>query len=101
MSEVIARSVKKVVAAAATAEALSASTLLVAAYEIKADNSNTNQVYVGDSTVSSSNGYELDAGASHKYEDLAGRNSATEVDLAKVFIDVDTNGEGVSVIYYR
>lgn len=80
---------QKAVTTAGTAEALGSSTTLTAGVTVKALAANTNNVYVGDSSVDSSNGYVLDAGESVFIE---------VDDLAKVFIDVDTNGEGVSYI---
>jgi hypothetical protein len=81
---------QKTVTSAGTAEALVGSSAEVKqGVWIKALLGNTNNVYVGDSDVDSSNGYELDAG------DVV---FLSVRDLANVYIDVDTNGEGVSFI---
>tara|TARA_Y100000310_G_scaffold328928_1_gene397899 strand:+ start:12393 stop:12692 length:300 start_codon:yes stop_codon:yes gene_type:complete len=56
---------------------------------IKALTGNTNNVYVGDSDVSSSNGYVLDA---------AEQVTLKVKDLSTIYLDVDTNDEGVSFI---
>lgn len=75
------------VTVAGTAEALAASQPLMNGVLIKALDDNTNLVYVGNSSVDSTNGYIL----------LADASVFVEIDdLAKVFIDVDTSGEGVS-----
>lgn len=80
---------QKTVTAAGTAEALASSQALSAGVLIKALADNTNNVYVGDSSVDSSNGFVL----------AAGEEVFIEIDnLASVYIDVDTNGEGVSYI---
>jgi len=81
-------SFEKTVTAAGTAEALG--TGRVASLVIRAKSSNTGQVYWGGSDVASTTNGGIDPGDSmpivpaKKYIDLAG-----------VFIDVDTNGEGV------
>jgi len=56
---------------------------------IKAKHANTNMIYIGKSTVSSTTGYVLDAG----------EVVCLDInDLNTVYIDSDTNGEGVSFI---
>jgi hypothetical protein len=80
---------QKTVASAGTAEVLATNTT-IKSVTIKALLANTNNVYVGDSSVDSSNGFELDAGESI---------SLDINNLADIYIDVDTNGEGVSYIY--
>ncbi len=82
---------QKTISAAGTQEVLIADTTQTTMYvTIKALHANTNMVYVGDSDVSSANGYVLDSG-----EEIT-----LCVDNAKdnIYIDVDTNGEGVSYI---
>lgn len=80
---------QKTVAAAGTAEALGSSTALLSGVRIKALAANTGNIYVGGSSVSSSDGFVL----------AAGEEVFIEIDdLATVYIDADTNGEGVSYI---
>lgn len=80
---------QKTVTSAGTAEALAGSTACKSV-TIKALHDNTNMVYVGTSTVDSTNGFVLDAG----------ETVSMDIDnLADVYIDVDTNSEGVSYIY--
>lgn len=84
------KSGQKAVAAANTAEALVATSTPCLSVTVKAKHANTNMIYVGASDVTSSNGFVLDAG------------EAVTVDIdnvADVYIDADTNGEGVSFIY--
>jgi len=79
---------QKTVTAAGTAEAL-ASTTSIKSVTIQALRSNTGNIYVGDSSVDSTNGFVLSPGAS----------VATEIDdLATIYIDADINGEGVCYI---
>lgn len=76
---------QKTVGTPAAAEAL-ASSQAVKSVTIKALAGNTNNVYVGDSSVDSSNGFVLAAGEAISL-DIA--------NLATVYLDVDTGGEGV------
>ena len=56
---------------------------------IKAKTSNTNNIYVGDSSVAAANGYILAAG-----EAVAVGSD----NLSEWYIDADTNGEGVTFV---
>jgi hypothetical protein len=82
---------RKTIAAAGTAEALAASATPVSKAEVQADFDNTQSVFIGDSTVDSSNGIELIPGAAITLEN---------VDLANMYADVDVNGEAVNILYY-
>lgn len=82
------------VSTAGTEEALNGGTSLAipdgSMIVIRALNSNTGTVYVGDGTVSSSNGFELDSGE---------QSPPLKVDdVSDISIDVDNGGEGVSWI---
>lgn len=72
---------------AGTRVQLSATSTPISSVSVKALSTNTGIVYVGDSSVSSSNGRELEAGESLDI-DIANLNS--------VWFDVGVNGEGVS-----
>lgn len=88
----MALSGQKVVAAAGTAEALG-SQVINGPLMVKALLANTNNAYIGNDgagDVTSANGLELDAGEVVVF-DFVG-------DLASLWLDVDTNGEGVSWI---
>ena len=80
---------QKTVAAAGTAEALAASQALISGVHVKALIGNSDKAYVGNSGVDSSNGYELDAGES-VFLEIA--------NLATVYVDVASNGDGVSYV---
>ena len=74
-----------------TAEALAGSTACIRAV-IRAKDANTGKVYVGNSSVSSSNtGIVLSAGDAYEME---------LDNLNKIYIDSDTNGEGVTYSYW-
>lgn len=78
---------QKTVSSAGTAEPLAASQELRAGVAIKALGGNGGNVFVGGSGVDSSTGFVLDAG----------EEVFVEIDdLAKVYLDVDAGGEGVS-----
>lgn len=85
----------KAVAAAGTAETLSTTSVAIASVRIQAEAANTNNVYVGGSTVDSSIGYVLDASQSITL--TAAEDGIDE--LGDVWLDVDTNGEGVRYFY--
>jgi len=77
------------VTTAGTREVLAGAQALKSGVTIKAKGDNTGDIYVGDSSVSSSNGFILDAG------ELV----FIEVDnLSDVYIDSSVNGDGVSYI---
>ena len=80
---------EKTVTAAGTAEALVAAARRVYSVLVKAKIGNTGQVYLGGSDVASGTNDGLDPGESVS---LAAR---TAFDLADLFVDVDTSGEGV------
>lgn len=90
----------KTVAVAGTQERLTTNNLKVSAVMIQAEPTNTNYVYVGDSTVSSTNyGIVLAAGDLITLNaQLLGMGYAL-ISLKDIWLDVDTNTEGVSCIY--
>ena len=79
---------EKTVASAGTAVALSGSQR-VKAVTIIAKSTNTGKVYLGGSDVSSSTNGGLAAGDSLNFE------AVNWLDLADIYVDADTNGEGV------
>ena len=96
--------INKTVTTAGTAEALSASTLNVISYSIQAKSANTDNIFVGDSSVSSTvHGTVLAAGQSESVDtSVMGSPASVEdarMDLNAVYIDSAVNGEGVSVTY--
>lgn len=86
---------EKTVTTAGTAEPLLVEAeTRVTALTIIAKSGNAGQVYVGDYQVSSSTNDGLDAGESLEMETDEGW-----FDLSHIFIDVDTNAEGVDFYY--
>ncbi len=84
-----------VVAAAGTAATLSSSDLTVHAVVIQAEETNTGNIYVSDSTVDDANGHILTPGEPLTID--VGLNM--EINLADMYIDADVNGDGVRVNY--
>lgn len=80
---------KKTVTTAGTRVALATTQVLLSGVNIKALAANTGTIYVGDSTVSSANGYALAAGQS-VYVEVS--------NLITVYLDSSVNGEGVTYI---
>ncbi len=80
---------KKTVTTAGTAVELGSTSELVNGVNVKALLANTDKIYVGDSEVSSSNGFELSAGD---------QVFVACTDLASIHIDAAVNGEGVSFL---
>lgn len=76
------------VATAGTRVALSGSSLPIQSATVKALVSNAGAVYVGGSTVAISNGFSLAPGDTLSFDLL---------DLSSVWIDSDSNGDGVSI----
>ena len=88
------KSAIKAVAAAATPEALVAAATYVVSVTIKANDTNTNDVFVGDSTVDNAGTFPpLSPGTvitiGHSYD----------FNLADIFVAVAVNGEGVGIWY--
>lgn len=80
---------QKAVTTAGTAVALAATTPVLSVVMVKALAGNTGSIYVGDSSVDSTNGYELAPGDSVP---------VSVDDLANLYIDSDEDGEGVSYV---
>lgn len=77
-----------VVTTGGTAVALAVSTTITSVV-VKAKYGNTGTIYIGNATVDSSNGVELQAGDAI---------SIDIDDLAKVYVDASVNGEGVDYL---
>ena len=80
---------EKTVSTAGTSEPLSSTSQRVKSLTLIAKAGNTGQVYVGGSDVSSTTNDGLAAGESLSIPAISW------LDLSNVYIDVDTNGEGI------
>lgn len=80
----------KSVSTAGTAEALESSSRIVSQLFVKAEAGLADNIYVGASDVTASNGYPLASG-----EDV----ELHYVDLNKVYVDADSNGNTAKYIY--
>mgnify|MGYP006407015321 CR=1 FL=1 len=84
---------EKTITSAGTRETLVATATYVRAVVVIAKNGNTNQVYLGDETVDNTVNDGLDSG------DSLPLNADVAFDLATIYVDVDTSGEGVDYYY--
>ncbi len=80
---------EKTVSAAGTAEALSSTSQRVKALTLTAKAGNTGQVYIGGSDVAAATNDGLAAG------DTLEIPAVNWLDLNDIYLDADTNGEGV------
>jgi hypothetical protein len=86
---------EKTVTTSGTALALESTFKLARSLTIRAKAGNTNQIYVGGPDVTTSTNDGLDSGESLSINPVQG------IDLSLVFIDVDTDGEGVDFYAVR
>lgn len=70
--------------------------VMVKLLKIKALTSNGGKIYYGGPNVASTNGMDLDAGDSEIFESKQGK-----INLSKIWLDADNNGEGVRIFYLR
>jgi hypothetical protein len=92
------RTAQKTVTVAGTAEPLTSSYKSTWKVRIKALSTNTANVYVGDSTVSSSNGYQLIADQELELSAIFAQDNFI-MDLNEIYVDSDVAGEGVAIAY--
>jgi len=85
----------QLVAAAGTAEALSATSVACRLVVVQARPENTNDVVVGASTVVAASGTRRGITLS------PGQSAEFHVkDVSSLYVDAETNGEGVSYVYF-
>ena len=91
-------SLVKTVSTAGTAERISATSIFVTTVTFRASKGNTNDVYIGDSGVG--NSYpDLDANQTVTFVAPTIAGNVEGIDLRSIWVDADTNGEGVDVWY--
>lgn len=94
------KTAKVTVETAGTAVPLTATSKLVASLAIDASANNTNNVYVGDDTVTSTTGLPLKAEKAVSYELQNDANGKMmEIDLNEVYLDADSDGNFVIITY--
>ena len=90
----------KNVTTAGTAERISSTDILVSSVTFRAKKGNSNDIYIGDSSVA--NTYpDLDADQTVTFEAPIVNGNHTAINLKEIWVDVDTNGEGVDVWYVK
>jgi hypothetical protein len=90
----------KNVGTAGTRVQLSTTNLYASSLIIRAKSANTGVIYVGDSTVASSNGMFLAAGESNELSGPPTKHGIPlNFNLKNIYIDSSVNGEGVIVEY--
>ena len=95
---IVLNSFTKSVTTAGTQVQLSATTLLVYSATIVAKAANTQKIYIGGANVDNTYG-ALSAGNGIGIGDVEKNGHDDYVDLSKIWIDSDVNGEGVNVFY--
>lgn len=89
------------VASAGTAEQIDSTQIPVTSIFIEASDTNTGNIYIGDSTVSSSDGIPLAAGQSLSLGSDMIPRQADELYLSDLYIDADTNGNEARISYIK
>jgi hypothetical protein len=93
---------KKVsVTTAGTEVQVNATTLYSSHVCIKAGSTNTGLIYIGDSTVAATNGYELSPKEEVCLGSLQRKDANEAIDLSKIYVDSAVNGEFVTVLYVQ
>lgn len=82
-----------------SAEVLSAGRIMTQGFAIRAELTNTDNIYVGDSSVTTSTGMYLQQGETNeKYARALARGYTTTYDLSKIYI-IGSVGDAVRVEY--
>ena len=90
---------RKTVTTAGTRERLTQADIKTPVVTIQADPANSNNIYIGDDQVASTNGLELDALDSITMSAHEMGFASAMISLKEIYIDSDTSTEGVSVLY--
>jgi hypothetical protein len=102
MAQLLKSNAAKNVTTAGTRVQLTTTDTITSSVIIQAKNSNTGTIYVGDSTVSSTQGLELSPGESIAFTgDNRNEGQADELVLSDIWLDSSVNGEGVQWAYYK
>lgn len=96
MAASVVHTFAKTVTTAGTEVPLTATKVMANWLLIQPISTNTGIIYLGDSSVTSANGVELNVGDS----DVLWPSSTTNIyDLSTIYIDSSVSGEGVKVLY--
>jgi len=87
------------VATAGTRVQLSATTVRLREVVVQAKNGNSNTIYFGNSSVSSTNGFQLQPGQSFSLSELSLMTGENSFDLSTMYVDAATNGDQVVIAY--
>lgn len=91
---------RKTVTTAGTREQLTTNTVKSPSVIIQALRANTNPVFIGNNSVSSTNHFiSLSAGGSVNLSAVEYGLAGAQIDMSKVWVDVTTSGEGFVVGY--
>lgn len=101
MAERLKTGAAKAVTTAGTAVQLEATGIRCSAIIIQALPANTGYIYVGDSTVASTNGFALGAEDSLMIGGANRRGGDDEFIASDIYIDSSVNGEGVTWQYVK
>ena len=87
------------VLSSSSAEQVTSTRILTPGFAIRAESNNAGDLYIGDSTVTSSTGMFILAGeANEKYARAMARGYTTQYDLSKIYL-IGTSGDAVRVEY--
>jgi hypothetical protein len=93
------KTAERLVTTAGTRVALTATKTTTTHVIIKARATNSGLVYVGGVDVAAANGYHLAANQELRLDDLMQSGANESFNLADVYLDAATNGDGVRIIY--
>lgn len=88
----------KTVTTAGTEERLASTSTKYHMLILQAECDNTGYVYIGGSTVASTNGIRLSACESFTFSGSTFQGTNTTFDLYEIWVDVSVNGDGVKIL---
>lgn len=91
----------KAVTTAGTRVQLTSTATLADNLVIQAIKTNTGNIFLGDSSVSSTRGFTLVPGQFISFEGSRRRDGSDYLDLSTFWLDCATNGDGVQWAYYK
>lgn len=101
MALLLATSSVVTVTTAGTAVQLSSEARPIPSIVIQGDLTNTGNIHLGDSTVTSSTGLAIGPGETVEITGSEVGSATAELILSDLYIDADVNGEGVRVAFFK